>query len=97
MTFNNRYQIIVYYLLFRDLDLLLSRLRLLLLSLGERDRDRDFDGERRALRPPREPDLDLTWNKIEIKCYGASRRHAWNIYSLREYEDHKELDIIPFR
>ena len=58
MTFNNRYWIIVY-LLCRDLDLLLSRLRLLLLSLGERDRDRDFEGERRPLRPPREPDLDL--------------------------------------
>merc|ERR1712158_108208 len=53
----------------RDLDLL-SRLRLLLLSRGdrllllllsrgERLRDRDFDGERRPLRPPREPDLDL--------------------------------------
>ena len=84
MTFNNRYEIIVCYLLCRDLDLLLSRLRLLLLSLGERDRDRDFDGERRALRPPREPDLDLTWNKIKIKCYEAS--------SLREYEYHKELD-----
>jgi len=46
-------------LLCRDLDLLLSRLLLLLLSLGERDLDRDFDGERRPLRPPREPDLDL--------------------------------------
>ena len=65
----------------RDLDLLLSRLRLLLLSRGERLlllllsrgerlRDRDLDGERRPLRPPREPDLDLvTRNFIQFNVW----------------------------
>ena len=64
----------------RDLDLLLSRLRLLLLSRGERLlllllsrgerlRDRDLDGERRPLRPPREPDLDLVTRNV-IQMFG---------------------------
>ena len=61
----------------RDLDLL-SRLRLLLLSRGdrllllllsrgERLRDRDLDGERRPLRPPREPDLDLVTTNVTFQ------------------------------
>ena len=68
----------------RDLDLLLSRLRLLLLSRGdlllllllsrgERLRDRDFDGERRPLRPPREPDLDLVTTNIVMLSSGRKR------------------------